>query len=207
MNITLIGAGKKFYREWIFRKADLSFSPLTPTAILGPNGSGKSTLLQVIAGAVIPTEGSVTVTHETRQIPVEDHFQYISFVAPYLELIEEFTLREIIHFHFKFKKTRSNLSESAVLDLTGLSMKSNQEFRYFSSGMKQRVKLALAFLSDTPVLLLDEPCSNLDANGIAWYNDMVRNHSEGRTVVVASNQVEEEYAFCTARLNMIDIKK
>jgi ABC-type multidrug transport system ATPase subunit len=72
--------------------------------------------------------------------------------------------------------------------------------------MKQRVKLTLALLSDTDILLLDEPCSNLDEEGILWYKSMIANHSEGRIVVVASNQVAEEYFFCKVILNMNDLK-
>ena len=206
MKISLNSAGKKYYREWIFRKTNLSFSTGQNTVILGPNGSGKSTLLQVIAGAVIPNEGSITYHDGMKEILADNIFKYVSFASPYLELIEEFTLMEIIRFHFKFKKSKGIFSESEILEITGLNKRSNQPFKYFSSGMKQKVKLALAFLSDTSILLLDEPCSNLDKNGVEWYQQMIKLYSSDRIIIVASNQNEEEYAFCESKLNMIDFK-
>ena len=206
MKISLNSAGKKYYREWIFRKTNISFSTGQNTVVLGPNGSGKSTLLQVIAGAVLPNEGSITYHDGSKEISADDIFSHISFASPYLELIEEFTLGEIIRFHFKFKKTIGRLSEKEILEASGLQERSSQVFKYFSSGMKQRVKLALAFLSDTSILLLDEPCSNLDGRGIEWYQEMIRSCSADRIIIIASNQHEEEYAFCDSKLNMADLK-
>ena len=207
MKISLYSAGKKYYREWIFRKTNLSFSSGQNTVILGPNGSGKSTLLQVIAGAVLPNEGSIYYHDGVKEVLSESIFHHVSFASPYLELIEEFTLPEIIRFHFKFKKSVGGISENEILEATGLQKRSNQVFKYFSSGMKQRVKLTLAFLSDTSILLLDEPCSNLDKNGIDWYQQMIKTYTSGRIVIVASNQNEEEYFFCDSKLNMADYKK
>ncbi len=206
MKISLNSAGKKYYREWIFRKTNLSFSTGQNTVILGPNGSGKSTLLQVIAGAVIPNEGSITYHDGMKEILADNIFNSVSFASPYLELIEEFNLIEIIRFHFKFKKSKGTFTESEILEITGLNKRSNQPFKYFSSGMKQKVKLALAFLSDTSILLLDEPCSNLDKNGVEWYQQMIKLYSSDRIIIVASNQNEEEYDFCESKLNMIDFK-
>lgn len=206
MKISLNSAGKKYYREWIFRKTNVSFSSGQNTVILGPNGSGKSTLLQVIAGAVLPNEGSIYYSDGDKEVFSENIFHHVSFASPYLELIEEFTLAEIIRFHFKFKKSIGGISESEILEATELYKRSDQAFKYFSSGMKQKVKLTLAFLSDTSILLLDEPCSNLDKNGIDWYQQMIKTYTSGRIVIVASNQNEEEYSFCDSKLNMADFK-
>ena len=206
MKISLNSAGKKYYREWIFRKTNLSFVSGQNTVILGPNGSGKSTLLQVIAGAVLPNEGSIYYHDGIREVLSEHIFHHVSFASPYLELIEEFTLSEIIRFHFKFKKSVGGISEKEILEATGLQKRSGLAFKYFSSGMKQKVKLTLAFLSDTSILLLDEPCSNLDKSGIDWYQQMIKSYTSGRIVIVASNQNEEEYSFCDSKLNMADFK-
>ncbi len=206
MEIFLKSAGKKYYREWIFRKVDLTFTTGQNTVILGPNGSGKSTLLQVIAGAVLLNEGSITYHDGNKEVSDDNIFNHVSFASHFLELIEEFTLEEIIQFHFKFKKPIRKISESEVLEITGLQKKSKQVFKYFSSGMKQRVKLTLAFLSDTEVLLLDEPCSNLDNIGIDWYQQMIKSYTSDRIIIVASNQNEVEYSFCNLKLNMIDFK-
>lgn len=206
MKINLEGAGKKYYREWIFRNVNVSFSAGDKTVILGQNGSGKSTLLQVIGGAIIPNEGTIKYSTGEKDISPDHYFRHISIASPYLELIDEFTLREIIDFHFRFKSVISSLTTADVLKLTGLASKSDQVFRYFSSGMKQRVKLALALLSDTEVTLLDEPCSNLDAEGVNWYNDLVSQYSGNRIIIVASNLNADEYGFCTRKLNMHEYK-
>ena len=207
MNITFNGTGKKYYREWIFRNVNLTFTTGQNAVILGPNGSGKSTFLQLIAGAIIPNEGNVSYKNSDKEISPDEIFTHVSFASPYLELIEEFTLREIIRFHFRFKSPLNKLSENDILNKTELHEKSEKVFRYFSSGMKQRVKLALAILSDTEILLLDEPCSNLDVAGVAWYKDMIASYALHRTIIVASNQNEEEYSFCETKLNMTDFKK
>ena len=78
--------------------------------------------------------------------------------------------------------------------------------KYFSSGMKQRLKLALAFCSDTPMLMLDEPTSNLDKQGVEWYLGLVQQFAAGRLTIICSNQ-EHEYSFCTQHLDISDYKK
>lgn len=206
MTITLNKAGKKFYREWIFRNLDLTLEAGSKWVILGPNGSGKSTLLQILSGATGLTEGEIKFHSASKEIPVEEIFHSISISAPYLELIEEFTLEEIIHFHFKFKKPKNNLTEAEVLNLSGLESKKDKVFKFFSSGMKQRIKLTLAILSDTSILFLDEPCSNLDSEVVKWYQEMIREYAMDRTIIVASNNQKEEFDFCDKKLSIDDLK-
>lgn len=205
MTITLSNAGKKFYREWIFRKLDLTISPGERIVLLGPNGSGKSTLLQMIMGAVTPNEGTVTCSDVTgKAIEVESIYRHISIAAPYLELIEDMTLTELIDFHFCFKQPVTTVN--SVLNETGLASKKDSIIRFFSSGMKQRVKLSLAICSASDFLFLDEPCSNLDAEGIRWYRELIDRHTQGRTIIVASNTVREEYDFCDRHIRITDYK-
>jgi ABC-type multidrug transport system ATPase subunit len=123
VKISLNSTGKKYYREWIFRKATLAFLSGQKSVILGPNGSGKSTLLQVIAGSVMPNEGIVAFEYQGKSISPDEIFNYTSLAAPYLELIEEFTLKEIVRFHFKFKSPVNGLTEKEIIDMTGLSDK------------------------------------------------------------------------------------
>jgi ABC-type multidrug transport system ATPase subunit len=200
VKIILEGTGKKFNTEWIFRKLDFSFERDKAYAILGRNGSGKSTLLQVIAGNIHPTEGTVTYSLDGKTIEVQDIFRYISCSAPYLELIEEFRLEEMLQFHFRFKKMLPGFTLKKITDMLGFKNEEHKPIRLFSSGMKQRVKLILAFLSDTPLLLLDEPTTNLDQAGIEWYLDLVRNYSEKRTVIICSNHQHIETEFCTENI-------
>ncbi len=206
MTIILNKAGKKFYREWIFRNLDLTLEAGSKWVILGPNGSGKSTLLQILSGATGLTEGEIKFHADSVEIPVDEIFHSISISAPYLELIEEFTLAEIIHFHFKFKKTKNNLTEAEVLALSGLESKKDKVFKFFSSGMKQRIKLTLAILSDTSILLLDEPCSNLDSEVVKWYQEMIRKYAMDRTIIVASNNQKEEFGFCDKQISIDELR-
>ena len=206
MKITLEKVGKKFYRDWIFRNLSEELSINDPLAILGPNGSGKSTLLQLISGHIIPTEGTAHYSNEGIKIENEKIFSFVSIAAPYLELIEEFTLQEFIDFHFRFKKRTNQLTTKEIIAIAGLEPSANKVLKYFSSGMKQKVKLAIAFLSETKITLLDEPCSNLDNDAINWYRMMIEKYSANKITVVCSNSVNSEFEFCKRQLNLMDWK-
>ena len=198
MQITLNNTGKRFNREWIFRHCSYTFTSGKNYAITGPNGSGKSTLLQVIAGATLHNEGTIeyqTINNGQQTTAEIQHYKSISIAAPYLELIEEMTAKEMLDFHSKFKPLIQSLSIEDMLKIVGLEKALNKQLRYFSSGMKQRLKLAQAFFSNTPVLLLDEPTTNLDADGIALYQSLISNYTKDKLVIVSSN-VKEEYGFC-----------
>ncbi len=195
MNITLNNTGKRYNRDWIFRHCSYTFTSGKNYAITGPNGSGKSTLLQVIAGATLHNEGTIEYKDGQRTTNNEQHYTNISIAAPYLELIEEMTAKEMMEFHSKFKPLIQSLSIEDMLQIVGLEKAVNKQLRYFSSGMKQRLKLAQAFFSNTPVLLLDEPTTNLDADGIALYLSLIANYTKDKLVIVSSN-VKEEYGFC-----------
>ncbi len=205
MRITLIDAGKRFNRDWIFRHLSYEFNSGQSYAITGPNGSGKSTLLQVIGGAVAPSEGKFEYAsgHPATVIPPEEVYKHISLAAPYLDLIEEMTLLEFLDFHRTFKPFLPGVDSRKIISILGLDHASGKQIRYFSSGMKQRVKLAQAIFSATPLLLLDEPCTNLDADGIALYQGLIRDYCGDRLVIVSSND-PQEYSFCN---HVFDIKK
>ena len=175
-------------------------------AILGPNGSGKSTLLQVLSGATLLNEGTITHHQGDTTTDPEEVFRYVTIAAPYLELVEEFTLEESVKLHFSFKKTMNGISLQEVIRLSELQDAIHKPVKFFSSGMKQRLKLTLACLSDTPLLLLDEPCANLDENGVKWYASMVGEYGKGKTIVVCSNSHPEEYFFCSRKIQLTDYK-
>ncbi|QNA43820.1 ABC transporter ATP-binding protein [Lacibacter sediminis] len=205
MKILLSDAGKRYNREWIFRGLTYEFTDADAYAITGNNGSGKSTLLQVIAGAVQHSEGKVDFMNADKNIAAEHHHQHIGIAAPYLELPEEMTLIEFLEFHQSFKSFLSSFTPKSIIQLLGLEKASNKQLRNFSSGMKQRVKLAQAILSYVPVVLLDEPCTNLDADGISLYHRLINDHCANRLVIVSSND-EVEYKFCNHKLNIMDYK-
>jgi len=204
MQITLNNVGKRFNREWIFRKFSYQFQQGKSYAITGSNGSGKSTLLQVIAGSLTHNEGSIELKNDQQSTTNEQLYTQISIAAPYLELIEEMTAKEMLQFHTQFKPLVA-LPVEEILKTVGLQNAIHKQIRYYSSGMKQRLKLAQAFFSDTPVLLLDEPTTNLDAEGIALYQQLISNYTSNKLVIVSSNDTEE-YAFCGAVIRIGDYK-
>jgi ABC-type multidrug transport system ATPase subunit len=202
MIIEASNIGKKFGKEWIFRKLNLRLETGQPTAITGPNGSGKSTLLQILSAQQLPSEGTLAYTSsDQRDLAVDDIYQYIDIAAPYLELIEEFTLNELIHFHFKFKQLRNGIDLQEFKKKSFLEKEGNKPIKSFSSGMKQRLKLALCFFSNSAICLLDEPTTNLDQKGMDWYKEQIEEVLEEKLIVVSSNQIFE-YDFC---LNKIDV--
>lgn len=205
MVVELEKAGKRYRLEWIFKDLSCRFQTGERYAILGPNGSGKSTLLKVISGHLSPSKGHIQFSNGQKTLPVEDIFRQVAYAAPYIELIEEFTLAEALHFHAKMKPLLPGLNTDALLDLLQLPRARNKEIRFFSSGMKQRVKLALAICSDTPALLLDEPATNLDVQGVEWYKRMIQDFAASRLVVIASNDPHDA-AFCPTHLNIMDYK-
>lgn len=206
MQICLENIGKSYNDDWIFKKLNYQFCDNTAYVILGSNGSGKSTLLKLVAGNLLPSEGYISYTSEKGRIAPENIYQSVSIAAPYLELIEEFSLIEMLTFHAKFKKFLNGLQSSEVLELMQLEHSKHKAIKHFSSGMKQRVKLALAILSDSAILLLDEPTSNLDKKGIDWYSGLVAKYAKHRITIVCSNQQMHEYVFCNEVLNVEDYK-
>jgi ABC-type multidrug transport system ATPase subunit len=203
MSIHLENIGKKFNKEWIFRNVNTTFHLNETYAITGSNGSGKSTLLQIILGFIEPTEGHIKLDFKSN-LSTSNQFSNFSIAAPYIELIEEMTALEFLTFHLKFKNIINNFSCEDVLQKVQLYKAKDKQIRFFSSGMKQRLKLAQAFFSDTTVLLLDEPCSNLDKQGIDLYQQLIKDYTSNRIVIICSND-EQEYSFCSKILNLNNI--
>lgn len=204
--IQLNTIGKKFRREWIFRNLNYEILPGQKLVILGGNGSGKSTLLQVISGFIAPNEGTLVYSLENKVLAADSLHQHMAFASPYLQVIEDFTLQEMVHHVQTFKPFQKGITSGDFIELIQLPQAKNKYIREFSSGMKQRLKLGLALLSETPLLLLDEPLSNLDKAGIQWYQSMMESYTAQRTVIVCSNAISDEYFFCNTTLNVMDYK-
>lgn len=226
MKISLTKAGKRFNRDWIFRNVTYEFTAGTAYAITGPNGSGKSTLLQVIGGALMMSEGELDyevsgyatggakgaakatasgAAKATRSNP-DLLFRHLAIAAPYLEVIEEMSVTEFLQFHISFKPFLPAVSIHEAIRVVGLEKAAHKQIRYYSSGMRQRVKLAQAIFSDVPCILLDEPCTNLDAEGIALYQQLIRDYCSDRLVIVSSNDIQE-YGFCQEKISILDYKQ
>lgn len=206
MKIKFSNAGKRFNREWIFRNADLEFNSSTSCAITGPNGSGKSTMLQCIGGMLQLSEGKIEYANVDKELANEEVYKQVSFCAPYLDVIEEMTLTEFLQFHNQFKSFINNFSIQQIIEEIGLHRAINKQIRFYSSGMKQRVKLAQAIFSNASIVLLDEPCSNLDAEGIDLYHSLIEKYCKERLVIVCSND-EVEYSFTQERISVLNYKK
>lgn len=187
MRITVTEAGKRFNRDWIFRGLNLEFKPGTHYAITGHNGSGKSTLLQCVAGAMHLSEGDISYHSSDGVLDKDNWYQHVSICTPYLEVIEEMTATEFLDYHSAFKPMKKGWDTPGMLNEIGLTKAANKQIRHFSSGMKQRVKLAQAFFSDTQILILDEPCSNLDKMGFDLYKKLITHHTADRLVLIGSN--------------------
>lgn len=206
MKINLTNLGKRFNRDWIFRNLDYQFETPKRYAITGPNGSGKSTLLQIIAGSSIYNEGKIDYLEKGQSIIPEKVFKKISFAAPYLDVIEEMTLTEFFTFHEKMKGWLPSMASTEIILLSSLKNAAHKQIRYFSSGMKQRVKLAQAIFSDTPVVLLDEPITNLDEEGVSLYHNLVEKYCQNRLLIISSND-KKEYSFCDQIIDIRNFKK
>lgn len=203
--IQLNDVGKRYRKQWIFRHVSHTFNPHTTTALIGNNGSGKSTLLHVIYNFITRSEGQVQYILNDTVIEEDALHQLVAFAAPYLEIPEEFTLRELCDWHFRIRTPRQNSSLESMIERAGLHGHEDKVISNYSSGMKQRVKLILAFHTDCPLLLLDEPCSNFDEIGIAWYREEMMKQHHQRTIIIASNQ-RFEFDFGDAALRIEDYK-
>lgn len=206
LEIRLENAGKRYNRDWIFRGLDYHFISGKTYAVIGSNGSGKSTLLQCIGGSVELKEGKIFLKKREETVKPENFYKHISIAAPYLELVEEMTAHEMLCFHASFKPFMHNISLKEILDLVQLSNAADKQIRYFSSGMKQRLKLAQAIFSNVPVLLLDEPCTNLDKEGYELYHRLINTFCKEKLIVVSSNDTNE-YHFCEEIIDIRNYKK
>jgi len=196
---------KRYNYQIIFKNIDYIFEAGKRYAVLGPNGSGKSTLLKVLSGFLTPSKGSVSYHNQNISIENGEVYKQVNYAAPYIQLIEDFTLDELLQFHFTFKKLLPALNLSDFKNILQLKKVKNKYLNEYSSGMKQRVKLALALLTDSRMILLDEPLTNLDDAGAKWYLQLIEQYLNNRLLIVASNRLDE-YAFCETQLNIMDYK-
>ena len=207
MEIVLNSLGKRYNKQWIFRNLSIELKQGSRYAILGANGSGKSTLLQTIAGYRLPSEGNIAIRISGKTIPSVQIYDHITIASPYLELIEDFTIDELLKFHFRLKQLAPGMTTMAFKEKLQMKQINNKPIRQYSSGMKQRLRLALAFFTASEAVLLDEPCSNLDASGIEWYRNLLNSYSENRMLIICSNHHQNEYSPCDLTIEMGSYKQ
>lgn len=202
LQVTLQNISKKYTNHFIVKDYSYQFLANNSYAILGSNGSGKSTLIKMLSGLHSPSKGEIKYEWDHQQLAIDQVYKQISLAAPWSDVIEDLTFEECIQFHFKFRKVVHGIQVKDVMAISGLEKSKHKLIHHFSSGMKQRVRLTFAFITQSELLLLDEPTSNLDAEGKKWYRNLVDQWCGSRTVVVASNHVAEEYDFCNSLIEL-----
>lgn len=195
---------KKFLRGYVFKNFTYQFHSGNSYAITGSNGSGKSTLLQILCGYMMPSQGNISLKEEGLEIAEESQYKFFSISSPFMELIEEYTVAEHILFHSKLKPMLVN-NGNEIGAVFQLEKELNKPIKYLSSGNRQRVKLALAFCTNSKIILLDEPTQNLDNRGLDLYLQAIEKYTKQRLVIVSSNDARE-YGFCNETIKMEDYK-
>jgi ABC-type multidrug transport system ATPase subunit len=206
MEVQLHDIGKRFQKSWIFENLNVVFPAGTRCAILGGNGSGKSTLLQVLSGYLSPSQGEVIWKLHGTNVHIDNLHKHVSMCTPFLSLHDDLTLEENIAFYTHFKPLRQPWDSGALAEIMQLYPHRNKTLKQYSSGMRQRVKLAFALLAETELLLLDEPTSHLDHKAIDWFSKLLQEHVQERTLFVASNSEAAETAICTSTLVVENFK-
>jgi len=196
---------KRYNYQTIFKNIDYTFEANKVYGVLGDNGSGKSTFLKLLSGFLTASEGEVAYHINNQKIERENIYKLISYCAPYIQLIEEYTINELVDFHFSFKNYVTGVDSNSFQEILGLKNTKGKFIKDFSSGMKQRLKLAITLLSDSEVVIVDEPATNLDANAIEWMQNLIKNYRNNRLLIVASNR-EQEHQFCDELVNIMDFK-
>lgn len=185
--IQLDNLNKRYGFQWIIRNLSLTMSNDHIHGITGSNGSGKSTLIKILSGYLTPTNGNIYYNINGNPVSAEKIFQHVALAAPYTDLINEYTLPEMLAFHTKFKPFYKPVSYKEFEEIIRLKVQNTKTLNYFSSGMKQKIQLALAILSDTPVLLLDEPTAFLDIHAREWFQNLLIQNRRDRLIIIASN--------------------
>lgn len=199
--------GHRFGRRILFRKLSFTGRDGDSVAVTGANGSGKSTLMRILAGVLRPARGEVSLTVDGVPVAPEDRPLQVGMVAPYLNVYDGFSTRENLQFIARVRRldrTPERIRE--VLDLVGLAARADDRVETYSSGMKQRVRFAAALLPRPPVLLLDEPTSNLDDRGREMVDRVMAHHLERGGLLLVATNIAGEADKCGARVCIEDYR-
>lgn len=200
IKLQAVNLTKKFDRRVIFEAVNFELGRGSSIAITGRNGSGKSTLIKIIARLLAQSSGALDFFDGDRKLRTEQFYKYIGFVSPYLNLYDEFTGFENLKIISDIRSSgHGNIDK--VLQRVGLYSRRNDLVKIYSSGMKQRLKIAFSILHDPDVLLLDEPTSNLDLEGVGVVDDIADEYRKNRILVIATNDAHEK-SLCAGELNL-----
>lgn len=201
-SIRLHQLGRRFQRQWLFRGVDATFVKGDKVAVLGGNGSGKSSLTSMLAGFLSPSEGEIIWDFNKENIPSEDWWNRIAWCSPALELPLALSISEVIDLYGQMRGFHGRWSKDTILQALDLGAHLEKPMSQLSSGMRQRVKLIVAFSLNADVLILDEPTAHLDAKAIQWFKHHIAqiHHS---FVFIASNHDEDEMGICNKKIEII----
>ena len=185
--------GVRFGLKWVFKKQSGTIDSGSHVVVKGENGSGKSTFGKVLVGAIDSSDGKISWSTAEGKIDIDDVPQQIAWSAPFMEFPEDMMVEEVLDFHRSFRNAWEEAGLHALLSSSGLSGLRKSRVKTLSSGQKQRLRLILAMGTEAGLVILDEPCSNLDSNGITWYGEELKKLVSKTTVVVCSNNRAEEY--------------
>lgn len=204
MLLSLKNISKKYRREWIFKNISYDFLFGNIYGLSGYNGSGKSTLLKIISGQLIPSKGKVQIIKQDQELEKENFFREFNYIAPYVDLIEEYTIDELIQFLIKTGIISKDYNLNSFLNYTELKNTDDKFIKDFSSGMKQKLKLGIGLLSTRPILILDEPTTNLDQKAKEWFYQKLIEQKE-KLILIASNE-KSDLANCSTILSIEEYK-
>lgn len=191
MRIRTVNLSKRFKVDWIIKNFSFEFESGKHYGISGPNGSGKTTLLHILAGLVPPSRGELLYKNAEGIIPEENWYKQLSFAAPYAEIYEYMNVRELFIHHTGFRKLYGAIDFETFVHTCYLEGHEEKLIKSYSSGMRQRLKLALGIITESEVLFLDEPQTNLDDKAKAWYFNLIDEYKRERCVVIASNEASD----------------
>jgi ABC-type multidrug transport system ATPase subunit len=206
MELSIQKLSKAFNQKIVFSNIDLEIHAGSRLAITGSNGSGKSTLLKILSGGALPSSGQILYHHQGKGIKEDQVYKWVHFVAPYNTVIEELTLPELFQFHQDLGTLQHFSNYKDWVSRLQYPFHPDHRIKTFSSGMKQRLKLGLVLLDDRPLILLDEPGSNLDSQGKDWFYSLLDKLSEEQTLIIATNDSREK-EYCRLVLNIEEYSK
>ena len=189
MKLSVEKVSKNFGRKKILRDISFELSSGMSAAVVGPNGSGKTTLLRVICGLIRPSQGEIRYIENNHPIPQKIFYKTMGLVGPYLELYEELTASENLLFFARMKRIQNAPAKiSFLMDRLNLTGNEDEQVKNYSSGMRQRLKYVFALIGEPEILILDEPTSNLDKDGIDRVYDIMSEQKKTKILLLATNE-------------------
>jgi heme ABC exporter ATP-binding subunit CcmA len=203
IELRITSLAKQYGNNIVF--SDLSFRVSSSViGIAGTNGSGKSTLLKCISGLLKPTAGHVQWSIDNQEVEKKDLRKTAGFVAPYVQLYEELTVRENLTFILRLRQAENSTTIEDLLEELDARYFSESHFGELSTGQQQRIKLAAALIHKPRILILDEPGSNLDEKGKHTVKDVVDRHRKDQFLVLLASNQKQELDLCD---NILDLNQ